>query len=205
MKLRLLMFLVIIEVTGCAPRAEFSSSPESREARQPSTAAVRKVVQEKAERPSASEAAPEASTTGVIAASANGKLSLTVLPPEVQERLSECACTFSPGGDRDNSTFLTGWLDPADGAWMQINGSTENLTIDRERNQRANGKHGRPEVGDKTTYSLSNAKYKSDVECNISDTCWESGECESIGYECEVTVRSMDATVTVPVTGICGC
>lgn len=50
--------------------------------------------------------------------------------------------------NRDGSRFLTGWLDPSDGAWMQINGSTENLTMEGEVNQRKGGDSSRPEVGD---------------------------------------------------------
>lgn len=205
MRIHALVLSVVFEATGCAPKTEVSLAPRSRETRESSIATARTTVQQKAESALVSGTVSEASTAAVIATSANGKLRVTVLPPEIQEKLSECACTFSPVVDRDSSTFLTGWLDPSDGTWMQINGNTENLTIDGERNRRGNGKHGRPEVGDKTTYSLSNNKYKSDLVCSISNTCWESGECESIGYECEVTVRSMDAIVTMPATGICGC
>jgi hypothetical protein len=176
MRVYALVLLMVVEATGCAPKTEASLAPRSREARESSIATARTTVQQEVERAPVSEAVSEAR-----------------------------ACTFSPKNNRDGSAFLTGWLDPSDGAWMQINGSTENLTIDSERIRRANGKHGRPEFGDKTTYSLSNTKYESDLACSISDTCWESGECESIGYECEVTIRSIDAIVTVPATGICGC
>lgn len=206
MKVHSLIFLVIVEVTGCAPRAEISSAPESIEARGSSIATVRTTVQQEAERISVSEAVSEAPTeTSIMATSVNGKLRVTVLPLEIQEELSACACTFSPMNYRDGSAFLTGWLDPSDGAWMQINGNTENFTVDGEQNERTGGKNGRPEVGDKTIYRLSNAKYKSDLACKISNTCWESGECESISYECAITVRSIDATVTVPARGMCGC
>ena len=206
MRVYALALLVVVEATGCAPKTEASLAPRSREARESSIATARTTVQQEVERAPVSDAVSEAPTeAAVIATSANGKLRVTVLPLEIHEKLSACACTFSPINNRDGSAFLTGWLDPSDGAWMQINGSTENLTIDSERIRRANGKHGRPEFGDKTTYSLSNTEYKSDLACSISDTCWESGECESIGYECEVTIRSIDAIVTVPATGICGC
>lgn len=199
-----LLFLMAVATTSCAPKTELSSASESREFREPSIAIARAAVREEAKSTSVSEAVSETPVeAAVIAASANGKLRVTVLPLEIQEKLSACACTFSPNGD--GSIFLTGWLDPSEGAWMQINGSTENFTIDGERNQRASGKHGRPEVGDKTTYNLSNTKYRSDLVCKISNTCWESSECESISYECAVTVRSMDTTVTVPATGMCGC
>lgn len=201
-----LLFLAIVMVTGCAPKTEPALMPESREARDSSIATARTTMRQETKRISASEAVSEApAKAAVIATSANGKLRVTALPLEVQDELSACACTFYPMDHRDGSIFLTGWLDPSDGAWMQINGNTENFTIDDERNQRVSGKHGRPEVGDRTTYNLSNEKYKSDLVCNISNTCWESSECESIGYECTVTIKSMDTTVTVPATGMCGC
>lgn len=206
MKVHSLIFLVVVGTAGCAPKTDISSALKSREARESSIATARTTVQQEAERASVSEAAPEAQTeTAIMATSVNGKLRVTVLPLEIQEKLSACACTFSAMNYHDGSAFLAGWLDPSDGAWMQINGNTENFTVDGEQNERAGGKNGQPEVGDKTIYRLSNAKYKSDLACKISNTCWESGECESISYECAITVRSIDATVTVPAAGMCGC
>lgn len=201
-----MLILVVVIITSCAQKTGASSIPEPRETIETGIATARETVRQEAKSISVSGTAHEApAKASVIATSANGKLRVTVLPPDIQERLSACACTFSPTDGRDGSILLTGWLDPSDGAWMQINGSTENLTIDGEINQRAGRESGRPEVGDTTTYNLSNEKYKSDLVCRISSTCWESVECESISYECAVTISSTDQAVTIPATGMCGC
>ena len=141
----------------------------------------------------------------ILAVSKDKKITISIVPDEtVSRELSGCGCSFYP--TKDKVRTILGWLEQeSPQAIMKINGNLEKFTSIHERNQRAAGLGGRPESGDKTTFQLLNAKYETNVECKVSDTCWGEDGCEHIDYKCSITAKSTDGSLTIPAVGTCGC
>lgn len=125
-----------------------------------------------------------------------------IQPLQESETQFGCGCNFQLPHGKGGRTFLQ-WLE-GDKALMRIDNQLERLKVTQTGARMKEA--GMISVGDSETYVLQNQRITTMVSTNAVNVCTPgSAECESVGLNAVVTVKTRKGTAAVKATGACGC